>query len=314
MKATVAVLMGGRSLERDVSLKSGRRVAHALEERGYGVLGIDVDENLVPVLLKEKPDLAYIALHGKNGEDGTIQELLEIMDVPYTGPGPLASMIGFNKVLSKELFGRNGIATPPYFALSSSTFRDMGASELLSVAWHKLGQPLVVKPAEQGSALGVRIVNGEAELPNAIIAALGYDDRVLLEKHIEGTEVAVSVLGNKSLRVLPPVEVVPSSGFFDFDSRYTPGKAEYFVPARLPEDVLREVERVALATHELLGCKDLSRVDMIVDAEGVPQVLELNISPGMTETSLLPLAAGGVGMSFEDLTEKLVQLALGNEP
>jgi len=308
MKPKIAVLSGGRSLERDVSLKSGRRVERALEEKGYTVLSLDVDENLVPVLLSEKPGLVYIALHGKDGEDGTIQELLEIMDIPYTGPGPLASMVGFNKVLSKELFRDHGIPTPDYFTLSSSTFKDMGASDLLSIAWEKLGAPLVVKPAEQGSALGVKIVDRFEDLASALVSALGYDDRVLLEKYVDGCEVAVSVIGSGSPEVLPAVEVVPDSGFFDFESRYTAGKTEYFTPARLSEETSREVERLALAAHQLLRCKDLSRVDMIVDADGVPQVLELNISPGMTETSLLPLAARAAGISFEDLVEKLVRL------
>lgn len=310
MKPKVAVLMGGRSLERSVSLKSGKRVARALEERGYEVLPLDVDEELVPSLLAEKPDVVYIALHGKYGEDGTIQELLDLMDVPYTGPGPLASIIGFNKILSKDLFRANGITTPRYLALSTTVIEEMGARVLLSRAWDKLGSPMVVKPAEQGSALGVRIVKREEELAEALVAALGYDNRVLLEEYIEGTEVSVSVLGHPDPATLPPVEIVPESGFFDFDARYTPGKTEYFVPARLPDDTAAEVGRVALEVHRLLRCKDLSRVDLIVDRQGIPFVLEINISPGMTETSLLPLAAESAGMSFADLVERLVELAL----
>lgn len=313
MKTKVAVLMGGRSLERSVSLKSGRRVARALEDRGYGVLSMDVDESLVPALMAERPDVVYIALHGKYGEDGTIQELLEIIDIPYTGPGPLASIIGFNKVLSKELFRAHGIPTPRYYTLSASTLKEMGASELLPSAWEKLGSPLVVKPAAQGSALGVRIVESPDDLPGALISALGYDERVLLEEYIDGCEVAVSVIGNEDARALPPVEVEPGSGFFDFESRYTPGKTEYFIPARLSEEKIEEVRSIALEAHRLLRCKDLSRVDMIVGPDGVPYVLELNISPGMTETSLLPLAAEADGMPFEDLVERLVALALGNQ-
>ena len=310
MKPKIAVLMGGRSLERSVSLKSGKRVVRALEHRGYDVISLDVDENLVPRLLSDRPDLVYIALHGKYGEDGTVQELLEIIDIPYTGPGPLASMIGFNKVLSKELFRENGIPTPGYYTLSSSALKEMGASELLGDAWEKLGSPLVVKPAAQGSALGVRIVEKWDDLPDALIAALGYDDRAILEEYVEGCEVAVSVIGTEDPETLPVVEIVPVSGFFDYESRYTPGKTDYFIPARLDRKVTAEVERVARAAHELLRCKDLSRVDIIVGNDGVPYVLELNISPGMTETSLLPLAAEAAGMSFEDLVERLVELAL----
>ena len=310
MKPKVAVLMGGRSLERSVSLKSGQRVERALKERGYRVIALDVDDALVPSLLSEKPDLVYIALHGKYGEDGTIQELLEIMEIPYTGPGPLASIIGFNKVLSKELFQDQGIPTPKYFTLSTPTIEEMGARELLKAIGDRLGYPLVVKPAEQGSALGLTIVREPSRLAEALVSAFNYDDRVLIEEYVKGTEVAVSVLGNEDAETLPPVEIVPSSGLYDFDSRYTPGKAEYYVPARLREEVDSEVRRIALETHRLLRCKDISRVDMIIGEDDVPYVLELNISPGMTETSLLPLAAEAAGMDFADLVERLVKVAL----
>lgn len=311
MKPKIAVLMGGRSLERPVSLKSGKRVARALKDRGYPVLGLDVDESMVPTLKSERPDLVYIALHGKYGEDGTIQELLEILDMPYTGPGPLSSMIGFDKALSKELFLANDIPTPRYCCLSSSTLNEMGASALLAEAWEKLGAPVVVKPAAQGSALGVEVVNDFPDLAGAIIEAMGYDDRVLLERFVKGTELAASVLGDgDEIRVLPLVEIVPASGFFDFDARYTPGRTDYFVPARLDAPVVKEVEDIALKAHRLLKCRHVSRVDMIVSKDGVPHVLELNISPGMTETSLLPLSAEAAGISFEDLVEKLVLLSL----
>ncbi len=310
MKPKIAVLMGGRSLERSVSLKSGRRVERALKERGYPVIALDVDETLVPTLISEEPDLVFISLHGKDGEDGTIQELLEILGMPFTGPGPLASIIGFNKVLSKELFLASGIPTPRYFTVSESTLEDMGASKLLPLAWEKMGGPVVVKPVAQGSALGVRMVNEFDDLPEALVYALGYDERVLLEQRIVGREVAVSVIGNEEPLALPAVEVVPESGFFDFEARYTPGKTNYFVPARLTPGVAGEVRRLALEAHRLLRCKDLSRVDMIVGEDDVPYVLELNISPGMTETSLLPIAAEEAGMSFPDLVERLVSLAL----
>jgi len=311
MNPKVLVLMGGRSLERDVSLVSGRRVSRALEERGYAVVTHDVDETMVPVILSEKPDLVYLALHGKYGEDGTIQELLEITGIPYTGPGPLPSMIGFNKVLTKELLLASGLPTPRYFTISSTTLSEMGASALLPGAWEKLGGPLVVKPVAQGSALGVRVVERYEDLADALVFALGYDDRVLLEEYVSGTEVAVTVLGDEPPEALPAVEIVPLSGFFDFEARYTPGRADYFVPARLEAGAAAEVSRVALATHELLRCKDLSRVDIIVGDDGVPYVLELNISPGMTETSLVPLAAQAAGMTFEDLVARVAELALG---
>jgi D-alanine-D-alanine ligase len=306
----IGVLMGGRSLERDISLRSGRRVSHALGQLGYDVLELDVDESLVPSLKKERPNLVYIALHGKFGEDGTIQELLEILDLPYTGPGVFASTIGFNKALSKEIFIREGIPTPSFFVLSEATFQEMGALHALEAAGEKLGYPLVVKPVAQGSALGVKVVNSGQELAGAVHSALHYDDRVLLEEFIPGTEVAVSIIGNDNLDTLPPVEVIPQSGFFDFESRYTPGLTEYYCPARLDDNVARGAVEVALKTHRALGCLNVSRVDIIIDPKGVPQVLELNISPGMTETSLLPMAASAAGMDFIDLVGRLVNLAM----
>lgn len=297
-------------MERSISLKSGHRVSNALASMNYDVLELDLDETLVSTLVSEKPELVYIALHGKFGEDGTIQELLEIIDIPYTGPGPLSSIIGFNKVLSKELFSANGVPTPRFFTLSMPTFKEMGASKLLNVAWEKLGSPVVIKPASQGSALGVKIVEKFEDLPDALLGAFSYDDRVLLEQYIGGTEISISVLGNEGQSALPAVEVVPESGFFDYESRYTPGKTDYFVPARLDEDVAQKAQEAALKAHDLLRCKDLSRVDIIVAEDGVPYVLEVNISPGMTETSLLPMAAEAAGISFQELVEKLVKLAL----
>ncbi len=309
MSKKIAVLMGGSSLERDVSLRSGRRIARALHELGYTVEEYDIDERLVAGLKKSRPEMVYIALHGKFGEDGTIQEILEILDLPYTGPGVFASTIGFNKVLSKEIFKRGGIPTPDFYALSAATFQEMGAAHLLGEVGDKLGFPLVVKPAAQGSALGVKMVGAFTELAPAVAAALDYDEQVILEKHVKGVEVAVSILGNRDLEALPVVEIVPRSGFFDFEARYTHGMTDYYCPARLPEAVAARVVEVALDTHRVLDCLNVSRVDIIVDEEETPQVLELNISPGMTETSLLPLAAQEAGMGFEQLVGRLVELA-----
>jgi len=306
----IGVLMGGRSLERDVSLRSGRRVSRALTELGHDVLDLDVDENLVPTLKDERLDLVYIALHGKFGEDGTVQELFEILDVPYTGPGVFSSAIGFNKALSKEIFQREDIPTPPFFVLSEATFQEMGAVHSLAAVGEKLGFPLVVKPVAQGSALGVKVASKQDELLEAVRSALHYDDKILLEKYVKGTEIAVSILGNEELEALPPVETVPRSGFFDFDSRYTPGLTEYYCPARLDEDVSRRAVETALHTHRALGCLNVSRVDIIIDGAGIPQVLELNISPGMTETSLLPMAAETAGLEFKHLVQRLIKLAM----
>jgi D-alanine-D-alanine ligase len=306
----IGVLMGGRSLERDISLRSGRRVCNALLELGYEVLELDVDESLVPTLKQQHPDLVYIALHGKFGEDGTVQELLEILDIPYTGPGVFASTLGFDKALSKEIFLHEGIDTPPFFALSEATFQEMGAVQALGAVAEKLGFPVVVKPAAQGSALGVNVATSLEELPVAVQSALHYDERVLLEKFVSGVEVAASILGNQELVALPLVETVPRSQFFDFDSRSTPGLTEYYCPARLDGETSERVVEAALRTHRVLGCLNVSRVDIIVDERGVPQVLELNISPGMTETSLLPMAAAAAGLDFKELVHRLVNLAM----
>ncbi|MEJ5185709.1 MAG: D-alanine--D-alanine ligase [Candidatus Geothermincolales bacterium] len=306
----ICVLMGGRSLERDISLRSGRRVARALEELGHEVIALDMAPDLVKRLKGLRPDLAYIALHGKFGEDGTVQGLLDILEIPYTGPDALSSALGFDKVLSKELFLRNGIPTPPFQVLTEDTLQEMGAVEALPDIAQHLGFPLVVKPVAQGSALGVKIVSEPDMLPKAIQSALHYDHRVLIEKFVRGVEVAASILGNDELEPLPLVESVPKEGFFDFDSRYTPGKTEYYCPARLDDSTATKALEVAMRCHRILGCQNVSRVDMIIDEEGVPQVLELNISPGMTETSLLPIAAEAAGMSFRDLVARLVELAL----
>jgi D-alanine-D-alanine ligase len=309
MKPKVAVLMGGHSLEREVSLRTGHRVQEALESKGYPVVTIDVDEHLVKTLKRHQTDLAFIALHGKYGEDGTVQELLEILDIPYTGPGVLSSILGMNKELSKEIFLREGIPTPKFYALSSGAFKEMGASAALEDVVAKIGLPLVVKPSGQGSALGIKFVHALDELPHALIGALSYDETVLLEEYIAGTEVAVSVIGNSNPQILPIVEIVPKKGFFDFESMYTPGMTEYFIPARISASAYKHAEDAAGRVYRLFGCQGVSRVDMVVRDE-TPYVLELNTIPGMTETSLLPMAAKEAGMEFPDLVEGMVKWAL----
>ena len=310
MRERIAVLMGGRSLERDVSLKSGNRVYEALREKGFRVTKLDVDESLVINLRQNPVDLVYIALHGKYGEDGTVQELLEILGIPYTGPGVYSSIVGFDKALSKEIFIRKGIPTPDYFTLSTGSFREMGAAGVLDRVVDVLGLPIVAKPACQGSALGIKIVHNKDELPSALIGALSYDDKVILEKYIKGKEVSVSVLGDEKPEVLPVVEVSTKKEYFDFESMYSMGQTEYFIPARLPEELLERIQDIAIKVHTVLDCRDVSRIDIMVSEEGEPYVLELNTSPGMTETSLLPMAAAAKGIEFSDLVEMLVGFAL----
>ncbi|MDA3936000.1 MAG: D-alanine--D-alanine ligase [Actinomycetota bacterium] len=308
----IAVLMGGRSLEREVSLASGERVVNALTSLGYRVLALDITPELVETLRAERPDCCYIALHGKYGEDGTIQELLEFLGIPYTGPGVKASALAWDKAVAKRLFVENGIPTPPWVTLTADAFKEAGAATALDLIPSAVGGfPMVVKPSKQGSALGLTRIDEAAPLAEALLSALGYDDAAIVEHWIEGPELAVSVLdGPDGVEVLPPVEIVAKSGLFDFQAMYTRGETDYFVPARLDTAVLTRVEGLAQEVHELLGCRDVSRVDMVVGADGTPYILECNTSPGMTETSLLPMAAEAVGLSFQDVVERLTQAAL----
>lgn len=308
----IAVLMGGHSLERDISLRGGRRIVSALEEKGHDVKAIDVGENLVKTMKAETFDLAFLALHGKYGEDGTVQELLDIMGIPYTGPGVLASILGMNKELAKEIILREGLATPRFFALSAGAFREMGASDLLDDIVDKLGLPMVIKPASQGSALGIQFVHERSRLAQALISSLSYDDTVLLEEFIDGAEITVGVLGNDEIKALPVVEILPQKEFFDFESMYTAGATEYFVPARISDDMTKRVQDLALSLYRLFGCRDCARIDLIIK-EDTPYILELNTIPGMTDTSLLPLAAKEAGIDFPELCDLIVKLALDRQ-
>ncbi|MDZ4168458.1 MAG: D-alanine--D-alanine ligase [Coriobacteriia bacterium] len=312
MKHKIAVLMGGRSLEREVSLASGKRVCEALEAAGYIVLALDVTADLVSTLRSERPDAAYIALHGKYGEDGTIQELLEFLSIPYTGPGVVSCALSWDKSVTKHLLAENGLATPQWITLTADAFKQMGAATAVDLMGAAVGgYPVAVKPARQGSALGFLRVDEEARLAEALLDALSYDTAVIVERWIDGTELAVSVLGDgEGAEVLPAVEIAPKSGTYDFSARYAEGETDFFVPARLEEPVLAEAARVAAKVHSLLRCRDVSRVDLIVDAAGTPWVLEANTSPGMTETSLLPMAAAAAGMSFQDVVSRVTEAAL----
>lgn len=298
----VAVLCGGYSMEREVSLKSGERVYGALKDLGYQALKFDLGEKTISELIKWKPDVVYIALHGKTGEDGVIQEMLEVAGIRFTGPGPLACRLTFDKSIAKEIMEANGIPTARFVSLEASSFKDMGGAELLPAVVEKLGLPLVVKPSSQGSCLGVKLVREESELARGVISALSYDSRVVIEKFLSGTEITVSVLNGE---VLPAVEIVPPGEIFDFSAMYTAGETEYYVPARIESDALEEVNRLALKVSELFDCGRLCRIDIRFD-NGNPYVLEINTSPGMTATSLLPIAAEAHGMTFSSLVEKIV--------
>jgi D-alanine-D-alanine ligase len=308
----VAVLKGGPSLERQVSLRSAARVEDALERLGMDFVSIDVDAQLVERLRRSEADVAFVSLHGRGGEDGTVQEILEIVGMPYTGSGVLACMRCMDKVLTKHLLVREGLSTPDFFAFSEVAFREFGAADALPAIEARLGFPIVVKPAAQGSALGIKFAATPEDVPGALVAAFSYDDRVLLERHVRGRELAVGLLeGPTDVQALPVVEAKPKQEyFFDFESRYEIGKTDYVCPAELSADVTARAQGLAIETYRLLGCYGFARVDMILSEEGSLEVLEVQAIPGLTETSLLPQAAEAAGISFDRLVERLVELAL----
>ncbi len=309
-KPHVAVLKGGRSLERNVSLKSGARVEKALAQLGYRVDAIDVDARLVEKLKEIRPDAAFIAMHGRGGEDGTVQELLDILGIPYTGSDVLPSLRCMDKVLSKHIFEADGIPTPAFYAFNRDAFQELGAADTLPIIGEELGFPIVVKPAAQGSALGIRFAHNADELPAALISAFSFDDKVLLESYVKGRELSVSIIGSEP-RTLPVVEAIPKTEFFDFESRYTMGKADYVVPAEIPAETAAQAESISLKAFRSLHCSGFGRVDMIMDEDGELHVLEINTIPGLTETSLMPMAAEAAGMSFNDLVDEMLQIAIG---
>ena len=307
----MAVLKGGRSLEREVSLRSGGNVEAALRRLGHEVISLDADQHLVRTLREERPDVAFVAMHGKGGEDGTVQELLEILGIPYTGSGVLACQRAMDKVVSKSIMLDEGIPTPAWFAFSEDAFRELGAGDTLAEIQSRLGLPLVVKPSKQGSALGISVVRAAADMPRALLGALSYDDRVLLETFVPGREIAVSVLGTEHPVALPAVEAVPTStaDFYDFEARYTPGATELRAPAPIRAETAEEAARLALACYGAIGCRGFGRVDMILDPQGKLWVLEINAIPGMTDTSLLPAAVRASDMGFDDMVAQVLDLA-----
>jgi D-alanine-D-alanine ligase len=311
----VAVLKGGPSLERQVSLRSAARVEDALEQAGFEVIPIDVDADLVERLRSANADVAFVALHGRGGEDGTVQEILEIVGVPYTGSGVLACMRSMDKVLTKHLLVEAGMPTPDFFAFSEMAFKELGAARALPAIEQRLGFPLVVKPAAQGSALGIKFARSPEDVPEALVSAFSYDDRVLLERFVDGRELAVGLLeSDGDVRALPIVEALPKEEyFFDFEARYEIGKTEYVCPADLPAEVTDEAQQLAVGTYRLLGCYAFARVDMILSKAGELQVLEAQAIPGLTETSLLPQAAEAAGIRFDELIERIVSLALARQ-
>ncbi|HWD65266.1 MAG TPA: D-alanine--D-alanine ligase [Solirubrobacteraceae bacterium] len=309
----VAVLKGGRSLERQVSLRSGARVEDALERLGHRVVAIDAGGDLVGRLTETRPDVAFVALHGRDGEDGTVQELLEVLGVPYTGSRVSACMRASDKVLAKHSMLDHGISTPDFFAFSETAFQALGAAQVLPALEARLQFPIVVKPACQGSALGIKFAREPRDVPGALLAAFSYDRKVLLERYVAGRELAVSVVEEAGQpRVLPVVEAVPvEEDFYNFEARYEIGRTRFVCPAELDPSVADRAGELALSTYRMLGCSAFARVDLMLERDTNELfVLETNVIPGLTETSLLPQAADAAGMSFDDLIERILQAAL----
>jgi len=315
----VAVLKGGRSLERQVSLRSGARVQDALERLGHVVIPIDVGTDLVDRLTDANPDIAFVALHGRDGEDGTVQELLEALGISYTGSGVSACIRAADKVLAKHAMRDQGIPTPDFYAFSETAFQALGAAQALPAIEERLQFPIVVKPATQGSALGIKFARTPADVPQALVAAFSYDRKVLLERHIQGRDLAVSIIeqgpgdGDRSraARALPIVEAVPQQeDFYDFESRYEIGRTKFVCPAELEEAVAARAGEIALQVYSLLGCRGFGRVDLMLDsADQELYVLEADPIPGLTETSLLPQAADAAGLDFDELIGRILGAA-----
>jgi D-alanine-D-alanine ligase len=312
----VAVLKGGRSLERQVSLRSGARAEDALARLGHEVVAIDVGADLVDRLRVEAPDVAFVAMHGRDGEDGTVQELLELLDIPYTASGVSACIRCMDKVLAKHAMRDAGVPTPEFYAFNETAFKDLGAAGALPEIEQRLDFPIVVKPAGQGSALGIKFARAPSDVPAALVAAFSYDTKVLLERHVAGRDLAVSLVDlDDGPTPLPVVEAVPQGeDFYDFEARYEIGRTEFVCPARL-DDAGERAQQLALDVYRLLGCYGFARVDLMLE-DGTDElfVLEANAIPGLTETSLLPQAAEAAGIDFDSLIERILETALARAP
>lgn len=310
MALRVLVLAGGISHERDVSMKSGRRVADALTDAGAEVEVREPDSDLIGHLMASRPDVVWSTLHGSVGEDGTIQSLLELARIPFVGSDGSAAKLAWHKPTAKTILHRHGVQTPESITLPRSTFRELNAEAVLAMVGTQLGFPLIVKPAESGSAQGVTKVESGTQFAKAMVDAYVYCDEVLIEKFIEGTELAVSVVDlGFGPRALPPVEVEPEGGSFGYSERYTPGETNYYVPARLSPGVIERAVETALTAHNALRLRHLSRVDLIVDESGTPWFLEANVTPGMTETSLFPQAITADGSELSESYLSIAQAA-----
>lgn len=304
----IVVLAGGISHERDISLRTGRRVADGLNSLGHRVSVREPDGSLFAFLTETRPDVVWPALHGASGEDGALRALLELTGVPFVGSRTDSSRLAWSKPTAKAIVARAGVATPASVTLPKETFRELGANSVLATIVDGLGMPVVVKPAQGGSAQGVTIVSAAEELPRAMVDAYTYSEVALIERKVDGVEVSVAVIDTgDGPEALPAVEIEPVDGEYTFDARYNAGETRFYVPARLSLEVASAVAEAATAAHEALGLRHLSRIDLIVDAKGVPWFLEANVLPGLTETSIMPQA---IAASGRDLGEVYAALAV----
>lgn len=306
----ITVLAGGISHERDVSLRSGRRVAEELKAAGHTVTLRDPDASLLAEVSEQQPDVIWPALHGASGEDGALQALLRARGIHYVGSHAEAAGLAWFKPTAKVLVSRAGLATPEWLALPRETFRELGANGVLAEVLHGIGTPAVVKPAQGGSAQGVTIVNDPSELPRAMVDAYTYSETALIERKIEGTELAIAVIDTgDGPKALPVVEIEPVSGVYSFEARYNAGETTFYAPARVSDAVAARAAETAVAIHSLLGLRHISRIDVIVDAEGTVWFLEANMLPGLTETSLVPQAIEAAGLELADVYSALAVAA-----
>jgi D-alanine-D-alanine ligase len=303
----VVVLAGGLTFEREVSLSSGTQIAKELSRAGVDAELRDADAELLPGLSAAPADAVFIALHGATGEDGSLRAVLDLAGVPYVGSPAAACRLAWDKPAAKSVVRSAGGTTPDWVALPHSTFRELGAGAVLDLIVARLGLPLMVKPASGGSALGVQKVSRVEDLPAAMVSCFAYGDTVMVERFVEGTELALAVVDlGDGPQALPAVEIAPESGVFDYTARYTPGLTEYHTPARIPDDVAERAAALAVTVHRELGLADLSRTDAIVDADGRVHFLEVNVSPGLTETSMFPMAVEAAGHDLGELMAALL--------
>lgn len=309
----VTVLAGGISHERDVSLRTGRQVADALQAHGLRVDLRDPDATLLPALTADRPDVVWPALHGASGDDGALRGLLGFLGIPFVGARAEAARLAWDKPTAKALVGRAGIATPRSIALGRDAFRELGADAVFAAITEEIPFPLVVKPAQGGSALGITIVRETAQLARAMVDAYTYWDVALVEQHIAGVELGVGIIDTGDGPVaLPAVEIVPESGLYGYEERYNPGLTRFYAPGRLTDDIAARVADAALTAHRTLGLRHISRVDLIVDRAGTPWFLEASVMPGLTETSIVPLALEAAGHDRSWVYARIAEAALAD--